>query len=461
MYKLYKHQKRVNGEWVDDDDVTPSIDANGTRNKVISFTSDASCYNGEVTDERWVDDGIIEADCFQKFDDYDDTKQEYLGCFDERTPSVTVRGGKPNGEVIVRLVNDNGVVSGEKIISLNADGNGYIELESGDAIAFVCAKWNEPSCVAEISGCYVCYFGTDSFSELNDVGTLIISCSIYRRANASGGIFYFRGTNIIFNGFDTSNVTSMEGMFASCSNLTSLNVSSFDTSNVTDMSNMFSNCSSLTALDVSNFNTSNVTSMEGMFVNCNSLTSLDLSNFNTSNVTRMVSMFNNCGSLTSLDVSNFNTSMVTNMSNMFGFCTNLTSLDLSNFNTSNVDSMSYMFDCCQSITSLDLSHFDTSKVTSMRSMFNRCINLTSLDLNHFNTSNVTNMHLMFDGCSGLTSLNLSKWDTSNVTDMDFMFQGCKRLSTIRMVNCNQTTIDKIKAQLSKVGILGQVTIITE
>ena len=383
MYKLYKHQKRVNGEWVDDDTVIPSIDANGTRKKVISFTSDASCYNGEVTDERWVDDGIIEADCNQKFDDYDDTKQEYLGCFDERTPSVTVRGGKPNGEVIVRLVNDNGVVSGEKIISLNADGNGYIELESGDAIAFVCAKWNEPSCVAEISGCYVCYFGTDSFSELNDVGTLIISCSIYRRANSSGGIFYFRGTNIIFNGFDTSNVTSMEGMFASCSNLTSLNVSSFDTSNVT--------------------------SMEGMF----------------------------------------------------GSCSNLTSLDLSNFNTSNVDSMSYMFDGCQSLTSLDLSHFDTSKVTSMRSMFNRCINLTSLDLNHFNTSNVTNMHLMFDGCSGLTSLNLSKWDTGNVTDMDFMFQGCKNLSTIRMVNCNQTTIDKIKAQLSKVGILGQVTIITE
>ena len=80
MYKLYKHQKRVNGEWVDDDSVTPSIDANGTRNKVISFTSDASCYNGDVINERWVDDGIIEADCFQDFEDYDDTKQEYLGC---------------------------------------------------------------------------------------------------------------------------------------------------------------------------------------------------------------------------------------------------------------------------------------------------------------------------------------------------------------------------------------------
>ena len=78
MYKLYKRQKKVNGIWVDDDTVEPSIDGGGTMNKVISFTSDASCYNGEVTDERWVDDGIIEADCFQNFEDFVDTKQEYL-----------------------------------------------------------------------------------------------------------------------------------------------------------------------------------------------------------------------------------------------------------------------------------------------------------------------------------------------------------------------------------------------
>ena len=80
MYKLYKRQKKVNGEWVDDDTVTPSIDANGKRDKVISFTSDASCYNGEVTDERWVDDIIINVDCSQPPHDFDDTKQEYLNC---------------------------------------------------------------------------------------------------------------------------------------------------------------------------------------------------------------------------------------------------------------------------------------------------------------------------------------------------------------------------------------------
>ena len=80
MYKLFKHQKKVNGEWVDDDALEPSIDGDGRRDKVISFTSNESCYNGDVTDERWVDVSIIDGECNQIPQDYDDTKQEYLGC---------------------------------------------------------------------------------------------------------------------------------------------------------------------------------------------------------------------------------------------------------------------------------------------------------------------------------------------------------------------------------------------
>lgn len=80
MYKLYKRQKLYFGEWSDDAS-EPSIDANGRLNKVISFTSDVSCYNGEVTDDRWVDDIIIDVGCSeQPPQDFDDTKQEYLNC---------------------------------------------------------------------------------------------------------------------------------------------------------------------------------------------------------------------------------------------------------------------------------------------------------------------------------------------------------------------------------------------
>jgi len=68
---------------------------------------------------------------------------------------------------------------------------------------------------------------------------------------------------------------------------------------------------------LTNLNTSEVTTMRGMFAGCFSLTSLDLSNFNTENVQNMSSMFYGCSSLTSLDLSNFDTSNVTNMNSMF------------------------------------------------------------------------------------------------------------------------------------------------
>ena len=94
--------------------------------------------------------------------------------------------------------------------------------------------------------------------------------------NTLGSNFLTNKSNIKsikkFKGLDTSSATSMNGMFSSCTSLTSLDLSNFNTSNVTNMTNMFSNCSSLTSLDLSNWNTSNVTNMINMFDRCTSLT---------------------------------------------------------------------------------------------------------------------------------------------------------------------------------------------
>ena len=87
---------------------------------------------------------------------------------------------------------------------------------------------------------------------------------------------------------------NMIGYFAYFDKMTSIDLSSLDTSEVTDMSDMFASCSSLTSLDVRNFDTSQVTNMNGMFSWCNKLTSLDVSNFDTSKVTDMSDMFCEC-----------------------------------------------------------------------------------------------------------------------------------------------------------------------
>ena len=201
--------------------------------------------------------------------------------------------------------------------------------------------------------------------------------------------------------------------------------------NCEDMFSTRSNClGKVREIDLSNVDTSNVTSMQGMFYNCESLTSLDLSSFDTSKVKDMSWMFYNCESLPSLDLSSFNTSKVKDMSFMFRSCSKLEIFDLSSFNTYTVNNMGGMFTYCYALKNLDLRNFNTSNVTSMTRMFGYCQSLTSLNLSSFDTSAVTNMNYMFSGCESLTSLNLSDFDTSAVTDMEYMFYNCSSLRKI-------------------------------
>lgn len=265
--------------------------------------------------------------------------------------------------------------------------------------------------------------------------------------------------------FDTSNVTDMWGMFAQCSKLTDLNLSNFDTSKVTrmawmfentgltgidlshfdtsqvtDMSGMFYNNPALEWIDVSSFDTSKVKNMEQMFNDCVQLKNLNLANFNTSSVTDMRDMFSGCNSLKSLNVSNFDTSKVTQMGGMFNGCWSLISLDVSSFVTSSVTNMGYMFYDCGGLKALDLSHFDTSKVTNMSGMFGYCRLLTSLDLSNFNTENVTNMVSMFRNCQSLTSLDLSNFNTARVTEMQSMFTQCENLISLNLSSFNMSKV---------------------
>ena len=191
------------------------------------------------------------------------------------------------------------------------------------------------------------------------------------------------------------------------------------------------------------------TNLAYLFSGVTNIETIEMKDSDFSNVTDMSRMFYKC-SATIIDIANCNTSNVTNMNGMFSFCGNLTSLDLSGLNTSNVTNMHQMFMFCDGLTSLDVSSFDTSKVTDMSWLFSYCDNLTSLDLSGLNTSNVTKMSYIFYWCDNLTSLDLSGWDLTNLTNlnnMGNMFNSCNKLTTIRMVGCNQTTINKIKRVL--------------
>lgn len=95
------------------------------------------------------------------------------------------------------------------------------------------------------------------------------------------------------------------------------------------MNNMFQSCSQLTTIPKITVDTSDVVSMKNMFSGCDMIEKIDLSGLNTSKVKDIDSMFNSCGSLKSVDMSNFNVSLLESYEYVFNYCNNLEVLDLS------------------------------------------------------------------------------------------------------------------------------------
>ncbi len=245
--------------------------------------------------------------------------------------------------------------------------------------------------------------------------------------NMSNMFYNAQIPSVSLSGLDCSEVTDMEAMFMNA-RISQIDLTGLRTSKLTNMECMFEGCQIKDNLDLSGFNTEKVTSMSSLFRNCTA-TDISLTSFITSNVTDMSSMFEGCQIKDNLDLSGFNTEKVTSMSSLFQNCT-ATDICLTSFNTSNVTNMSSMFSGCSKLTSLDLTKFNTEKVQNNYSMFKDCSSLTSLILGNFYVGFSTNLSAMFQGCSALTSVDLSKFNTANVIDMQYMFDGCKSLASL-------------------------------
>lgn len=121
--------------------------------------------------------------------------------------------------------------------------------------------------------------------------------------------YFFKGfSNLVeINGFenlDTSEVTTMKGMFMDSSSLKSLDLSALSTGKVTDMSYMFYGCASVEEFCFEGFNTENVLYMNHMFAGCSSVKELHIDSFDTQKVINSQNMFDGCEELLKIYVGN-------------------------------------------------------------------------------------------------------------------------------------------------------------
>ena len=199
-------------------------------------------------------------------------------------------------------------------------------------------------------------------------------------------------------------------------------IENLDTSGVTDMSYMLEG-PQYTDLDLSSLDTSNVTTMSGMFLNCSKLTNVNLANFNTKNVVKLTNLFNGCSAIENINLNSFETSNVTGMYGMFENCEKLKNVNLKSFDTSKVTNMEAMFLNCKSLNKIDLSNFNTSNTERLKRMFTNCTLLTELDLSNFRTENLINVETMFSGCKSLKKIDMRNATFDKVQNYIYMLSG--------------------------------------
>ena len=296
-----------------------------------------------------------------------------------------------------------------------------------------------------------------------------------------------RVTTVVFDkSFAESLPTSTYRWFYGMKNLTEIkNIEYLQTSQVTTMESMFSSCSSLTSLDVSHFNTSNVTTMSSMFYGCSGLTTLDISKFDMSNVTNSSNMINSCKGLKDLYVPfvmmGLNTSAfsgvgvaaspcVVHAPEGFDFGEGVDTAALyfrwnsgyfyldgttlpyavildgtmsfydddapwkregTKYRINESTSPSW-YSARQSVTSVIFDKsFENHQPMSIYRWFYDMISLTEIQgLNYLNMEKVTNVGQMFYNCGKLTSLNLSKFDLTNMTEFNALLTNCVGLKEL-------------------------------
>lgn len=130
-------------------------------------------------------------------------------------------------------------------------------------------------------------------ASVSNVAGIFADCASLQRVNMSG--------------LDLGAVTNMSYMFVNCESLTEVIFpTSLATAHITDFSFMFSGCTQLGNVAMENalsrINTSYATTMAGMFAFCSGITSLNLSNMNTTSAVDMFMMLGGCTNIQTLNL---------------------------------------------------------------------------------------------------------------------------------------------------------------
>lgn len=169
--------------------------------------------------------------------------------------------------------------------------------------------------------------------------------------DASDMFKYYYGTELDLSTFNSSQLTSINGMFANSKGVTHYAIEDWNVSSVEDIGSLFQNCTQITDLDLSKWRPYNLTSFKDIIRGCTNLKTLNLSGWKFPKITELTylnySYFSTTSikTLESIDVSGWETSQVTKVYNLFNFVyfNGLKTVNISGWNLSNAEDIDYLF----------------------------------------------------------------------------------------------------------------------
>lgn len=270
---------------------------------------------------------------------------------------------------------------------------------------------------------------------MKSLSTYITEKMVYNKANASNYKYHpqttkelqelieklikERGNAADLNDIDTSNITSMKGLFSKINGFRG-NISNWDVSKVTDMESMFYDCPQFDFTQIEDWDVSSLKYANWIFEDCANMNA-DFSKWNVKNLKEACGMFKDCDDYEGNGLENWKIDSLLNSSDMFYGCIKFNG-NLSNWNMTNVDILDHMFYRCYKFNQ-DLSNWKFKQnLLALEGVFEECSSFEGKGLEKWDVHMVEYFDKMFYNCNNL-SCNLEKWDISNVKTFADMFKG--------------------------------------
>ena len=259
--------------------------------------------------------------------------------------------------------------------------------------------------------------------------------------------------------WDLSKLTSLNELFASCSNeVIDLRNVTFN-SNITNMTQMFRYCKNLKRIfGLDRINTSKVTITSNMFAGCSSLEELTgLENWELNSITNMSYMFNGCAKLITPPITTFgNANKPTtncNYSEIYGKCT-FTAEGIT-FRVVGACNLYRAFVQCKQLDQTITFEWNTDQPVNVMGLFCEGTNVSVLG--NFNlTSCVELFNRFFFGSVGSqTNKNLTTFNCYGVQTYDLnisIYPNLSKDSILNIINCLCETTNALKLTLGSTNM---------